>query len=54
VGKTGPVSILGIPGSLRQASYNKAALSSVVIGMVVAGCGGASRATAPPLCPLPR
>ena len=29
-------------------------LSGVVIGMVVAGCGGASRATTPPVCPLPR
>jgi multimeric flavodoxin WrbA len=28
VGTTGPVSILGIPGSLRQASYNKAALKA--------------------------
>jgi hypothetical protein len=27
VGTTNPVSILGIPGSLRQTSYNKAALS---------------------------
>jgi chromate reductase len=28
VGTTGPVNILGIPGSLRQASYNKAALKA--------------------------
>jgi len=28
VGTTGPVNILGIPGSLRQASYNKAALNT--------------------------
>ena len=28
MGTTGPVSILGIPGSLRQASYNKAALKA--------------------------
>jgi NAD(P)H-dependent FMN reductase len=28
VGTTSPVNILGIPGSLRQASYNKAALKA--------------------------
>ncbi len=28
MGTTGPVNILGIPGSLRHASYNKAALKA--------------------------